>query len=336
MKAKTFLIALVVLTVLTSLSYAKIWIVDNNGGSKIADFTTIQAAHDGAADGDTIYVIGSTKSYGGSEDIMISKKIVLIGPGFFLNENHNLHYNTLSATLSKNVQFNEGSEGSTFMGFIFENKGVHVAAFAESIIIKRNKLGLLLNEFSNNCIITQNYFPAGVYFHEYPSNILFTNNIVESGAYTFGSNNAHVIFKNNIFDVRTILAAHSQFSNNIFIDCDIPSSSGGVQCINNSFEYNICTNQLLSDYPTNILGVDVTSIFVGKEGYTTDSQWQLKDGSPAIGAGLNSADCGVFAGDNPYVLSGMPPIPAIYEAYIATTGSIDDGLPVKIKVKAHN
>ncbi len=33
------------------LSFAKIWIVDTNGGSTAKDFTNLQAAHDGATAG---------------------------------------------------------------------------------------------------------------------------------------------------------------------------------------------------------------------------------------------------------------------------------------------
>ncbi|MCF8369327.1 MAG: hypothetical protein K9G76_09820 [Bacteroidales bacterium] len=49
-----------------------------------------------------------------------------------------------------------------------------------------------------------------------------------------------------------------------------------------------------------------------------DNGYFLAPGSSAIGAGVNGGDCGVFSFDTgyPYVLSGIPAIPAIYKATV--------------------
>jgi len=353
MKAKTFLIALVVLTLLTSLSYAKIWIVDNNGGSKIADFTTIQAAHDGAADGDTLYVIGSPTNYDG---LVCVKMLVIFGPGYFLNENPKTQMNVNPAQLSS-IQFKEGSDGSIIQGIqITEYSSITVNA--ANITIKNNRItcrrtAIGLTEGANNCLITQNIISGGesgtgegyaaidVPSNVAISNIVISNNILlGNGVGALRTRDAKCLIKNNFIWICGSITNSSVY-NNIF---DSPShfgttfsgfgeNSSTYNCI---FTYPIHLDADPAKYPNCQYEIQLTDIFVGITGNSTDGQYQLKEGSPAIGAGLNGVDCGMFGGANPYVLSGLPPIPAIYEADIATTGSIDDGLPVKIKVKAHN
>ncbi|KAF0151706.1 MAG: hypothetical protein FD143_1658 [Ignavibacteria bacterium] len=40
-------------------------------------------------------------------------------------------------------------------------------------------------------------------------------------------------------------------------------------------------------------------------------------------------------GDEPYILSGIPPIPTIYEAVVPSTVTNKDGLPIKIKARTN-
>jgi hypothetical protein len=42
----------------------------------------------------------------------------------------------------------------------------------------------------------------------------------------------------------------------------------------------------------------------------------------------------MYGGVSPYVLSGLPPLPRIYEASIPGAAYSGEGLPVTIKVKA--
>jgi hypothetical protein len=68
---------------------------------------------------------------------------------------------------------------------------------------------------------------------------------------------------------------------------------------------------------------------------STDGKWQIKAGSVYKNAGSDGTDPGPFGGSNPYVLSGVPPIPVIYEISTTGYGSQADGLPVTIKVRAN-
>ncbi len=78
----------------------------------------------------------------------------------------------------------------------------------------------------------------------------------------------------------------------------------------------------------------MTTVFI--TGGSTDGKYQLKEGSPAKGGGLNGVDCGVFGGSTPYVLSGIPPGPSIYEASAPASAPKGAGLSVTLKIKSHN
>ena len=83
----------------------------------------------------------------------------------------------------------------------------------------------------------------------------------------------------------------------------------------------------------------MTNVFTGVINRVfTDAQWRLKAGSPALGAGRESTpqnpiDAGIFSGEAPYVISGLPPIPHIYFMETTPIGSNVIPLEVTIKVK---
>src|SRR6266404_6786736 len=121
------------LTVTTSFfclpCFAKIWRVNNNTGIN-ADFTTIQAAHDGAASGDTLYIEGSPNGYG---SLTSSKSLTIIGPGYFLSLNPNTQALSYTAQVS-GIVYNAGSEGSTVAGFDIS----YLQVYCSNIVIRRN------------------------------------------------------------------------------------------------------------------------------------------------------------------------------------------------------
>ncbi|GAB4372155.1 MAG: hypothetical protein Kow0042_15340 [Calditrichia bacterium] len=86
----------------------------------------------------------------------------------------------------------------------------------------------------------------------------------------------------------------------------------------------------------NQVNVPMNTVFVDSGSVSTDGDWQLRSGSPAIGAGLNGEDCGMFGGTTPYILSGIPAIPTIYFFVAPSSASGTQGLQVQIKAKSNN
>jgi len=334
---------------------AKIWRV-NNITSINADFRTIQAAHDASTvlNGDSLYVEPSGVSYG---DLSATKKLIIIGNGYFLNENVNNQVNVASSILGA-VYFKTGSTGSQIIGLTINSISFKNEDVIDNILIERNNIKTNIS-FDVTALTG---LPATSYVI---SNIIIKKNYIEGSitqpcTFTNCSVNANmristiVICNNYIGDI-TLSNAQNCSNSGVITNNIVP---GGICACGMSIGNNILTNPNTGIYlsgkgsitQNNIsvgqgkIGTDgqsindkfnvaLSTIFIGKTGNSTDGQWQLKSGSPAIGAGLSGIDCGIFGNSDPYVLSGLPPIPLIYEISAPTSGSATSGLAVKVKVK---
>jgi len=332
---------------------AKIWRVNNNNGVA-ADFTTLQSAHDGAADGDTIHLEASPTSYGG---LNCNKRLVILGTGYFLDEN----INTQAVAQSSKVDgftLNANSAGTVIMGLDFQANGISVNA--HNVVIRRNKfssassnihdyyMGTVTINYSgnssvpaNNIIISQNY-GLKIDVNYASTGLLITNNLIgynghggdntTSAALTLHAN-AIALVQNNVFRRGKITANNSSFTNNIMY-------AGQFSGTGNLVSNNIANAEQFGTTNGNKANVDMSTVFVGfGNGVSSDGQWKLKTGSPAIGAGYGSTaqnriDAGMYSGNTPYVLAGQPSMPAIYFFENQPVGSNADPIDVTIKVKS--
>lgn len=335
MNAKTFFITMIIIALASPIS-AKVWLVDNNTVNQ-ADFRDLSAAHNAASSGDTIYVAGSAQKYIYTP---ISKMLFIIGTGYFLNENPNTQARPISSVINGFINFNDGSEGSILTGFKIEG-GINISV--KNIMIKRNYIiisgensCIYLLQSASNTIINQNYLThVGDYdwrVIQFTSasiqNVIISNNFINPAnssatAINMGSTNSAEISYNVIKGKLGIYNA--VLRNNILRE-------GTISGQGNTFQNNIGNSTQFGTSDGNKSNITMSSVFAGTG--STDGQWQLKLGSPAIGAGINGTDCGMFGGTTPYVLSGLPSIPRIYffSAPISASGST--GLSVKIKAKS--
>jgi len=350
---KLFLFAATILLYVNC--FGKIWRVNNNSGIT-ADFTTLQAAHNGANAGDTIYLESSPTSYG---SLTASKKIIIIGTGYFLDQNTGLQAFTLtskvgSITLNGVSSGNPsgGSSGSIIEGLTFEGNTVYVNA--NDIVIRKNYFGSFngnspdwttgainigYNWSVSNTIISQN-FACYINNNQPSTGILIMNNFIEYGlAYGEGTTNQclvlHVntiaIVKNNIFRRGAVLAYNSNFTNNIMY-------TGYFSGSGNLISNNLAGVTQFGTSDGNQSNVSMASVFELAGSY--DAFYKLKAGSPALGAGYgstaqNPVDAGMYGGSTPYVLSGIPAIPSIYFFANQPVGSNSDPIDVQIKVRSN-
>ncbi len=328
-----------------STSYAKIWRV-NNRGVIPADFTSAQAAHDGANPGDTIFLEPSPTNYG---NLTVSKKLIVIGTGYFLAENLETQWKNNWPAILGSVTFDVFSDYSQLMGTICGSLQVS----APYITIRRNYINDIIQLSASNIVVLENYcdFLGGYGC----TTISFLK--INSGFHDISINNNIFIFHPRPYtsgagvgDISGSVSYAGGFLNNIIMgylswNCAASSSLNLENFIvqnniistctfyqnNNYYTNNICNNTEFGNQNGNQENVDLNTVFL----YTgsTDGQYQLKTGSPAIGAGFGGVDCGAFGGLNPYILSGIPPIPAIYDFNI---GSANNQYNVQLKVKAHN
>ena len=99
--------------------------------------------------------------------------------------------------------------------------------------------------------------------------------------------------------------------------------------------YNMSLSDHFGTANNNMANVSATALFVGDATESSDGRWKLKAESPAIGAGEGGADCGAYGGPNPYILSGLPVGPTIYELSVSSYPTPDGKLPMTIKVKSY-
>jgi hypothetical protein len=302
--------------------------VNNNPGAD-PDYATLQAANDAASNGDTIYVEGSPTDYDGAD---ISKKLVIIGPGYFLTDNDSTQAFGISATFKSDINFNAGSAGSIITGCIQKNS-INIGVNDISVI-RCNVQNIWGSADINNVLILQNYVYSIYNSYNDVTNSVISNNIV-TGSITFTSGSGNLQIVNNVCTYGygyAISVYNASIANNIITNPTYGVMINTGNAINNNIFACAGTNASGNQY--NVAMANVFIDFSGSLNYSDDAKWMLKTGSPAIGAGVSGVDCGVFGGPTPYVLSGVPNLPHIYEASIPGTAYSNLGLACTIKIKS--
>jgi hypothetical protein len=328
-KTLTKVSLVVVMTMLATNLSATVHRVSNVPGAS-ANFTTLQAAVNAAADGDTIYLEGSATAYPASFNI--AKKIIIIGPGYFITQNPYTQANTYPATINGNLLFVDGSSGSKLMGVTMAN--IVYLGNTSNITIERNRFagGYSVSHWtgsSSNISILNNYFDG---FTTWASvSLSNSNNVIIANNYIFGTVTLSAGV-GNAFIVNNILRGNVNVNNTILTNNLM--MEGTFTHASSVFTHNLANGTQFGNQNNNQQNVDMGTVFVGLTGNSPDGQWQLAPGSPAIGAGEFGVDCGIYGGVNPYRLSGMPPVPSVYE--LSATAAPTNTINVSVKAKSHD
>lgn len=367
MKVKQCFFSLLILVICTHTASARIWRVnilsnyngstlwgDNFGGNEANPvFTQLTDANGSALvqSGDTIHVEGSIDVYDG---VTITKKLTILGAGNFLTDNPNVSNDLLESKIN-NVVFNTGSAGSQILGaHITSSYGIDIYNIS-NITVKRCRIEADISVgYSNSDIfVIGNYFPnasastvscIAISGYGFPVNFIFNNNISQRTVLLRANSTtvySVVECKNNVFDCPALTGGNpsiemlcNNFQNNIL------KTPGAVALINSGVagsgvSYNISASNTgqFGAVNNNIIVSDQTTLFIASA--SADGKYQLKTSSPGSGNGSDNTDRGAFGGasiTNHYTLSGLAPIPVIYD--ISTSGVSDiSGLPVTIKAR---
>lgn len=323
MKRHAMLLILVFCIVAGTDLYATKWRVNNTGLP--ADFTYPHVALSSplVLEGDTLMIESSILNYGNVDNL--NKRLVIIGPGYFLGENDSTQADKKPAII-RNVSFGAGSSGSVIKGIsITENCNVSNAS-ADMITLERNNINNLNVSAGSSHVIIQNYIRTATLANA--NNVLISNNIfwvtsTHPSLYTLGmDNNSAATIENNVF-AGYIVVRNSLLRNNILADALAPEYFSAANCW---MEYNISALTQFGNENGNQQNVDMSTVFMNTG--STDGKWQLKAGSPAIGAGAGGVDCGAYDGNYPYVLSGMVAGPSVWHLNMI-------GTDVTVKAKSH-
>ena len=327
---------------------AKVWRINNTPGVT-ADFTSGAAAlaSGSVVNDDTLYFEASAISY---TNITLSKRLVLIGAGYFLsgaNSNLNLQANPNSVFFAGNtIILDSTCSGSVIMGLddlkITPSSAATLGSATDNITITRCGNIQLLNFFGftpnskmtgwkiNKCYINSISLAAFVV-----QNWEITNNIIINQADISNTGNLNNLVRNNVFRGGITLFS-GYFSNNII-------TPNTFTATNFTIKNNISTGNNLPPGNGNVNNSTDAILFQGLTGNSTDGQWRLKTGgtNPAIGGGETistiTPDCGTYGTADPYVLSGIPAIPTIYLLTVpASVASNAPTMPITISTKSNN
>lgn len=286
-----------------------------------APYSNIYDAISAAEEGDTIMVDGSNSSYG---SVTITKRIVMIGPGYLLNTNGVIAEGSPSAQISGIGSNYNGAAGSIIMGMDITG----TVAFAQpNMVLTRCRIAgdVNINTSASNCIIHQNYITNG--------RVMCTSTSTTSWA------------------------PSPQITNNIFTKKSNSVTTGLINAISNgTIAYNTFTQTFDGDNAPNLkqlTGCTVEhNIFVGEEltldGNTLqDNYWSgnggtfvleecttdraIKEASESEFYVSDFSGKGAFAGNDPYVISGIPAGPYISDVTVPT--SVEQGQTLKVNVK---
>ncbi len=342
---KYFLLPLLTAILFTQQSQAKIWRVNNIVGVT-ADFTSISDAVNSTSvlSGDTIHLESSPSGYGGC---VLTKRLVILGSGYFLTENAPLipnpkTENNTNPSAIGNINFNPGSKGSVIAG-------VQIQGFA---VVQDSLITIQRCYLFNDCYILDNSSSVNVYADTIRQNVLggaircgygstgkiknllvYNNIMAGSTAIDFSQNinNADGFVINNDFTYYYaqyngnnvhFYTVNFVYQNNIFPYVDFSAYQSS-----NVYFNNLCIGTGVPAGNSNQQNVDVANNVYNDwvnngAGYSSDGRFQLKTGAnPAKNAGtINSTtiDCGAFGGPAPYILSGMPNMPSIYSLTVPT------------------
>jgi hypothetical protein len=338
-------ILLLALSGIVTASFATVTTVNNNPNS-IAQFTILQHAIDSSSVGDSIYVIGSPTSYG---NISITTKLVLIGAGYAVTGTP-YNYNTSIGTITID-SINGGTQvsglrlkGLWITGGIYS--GTNTTFAKPDITFERCRIDGSITVLGNGWSFNGNLINSGIVINNF-LNIIISNNVIYG--YISNSNNATVLITNNDFITSSygglVTVTNALITNNIFFQIGSFYSTTQNNTFNKNIAYNSTTvvtlppasntgsgnqsntNPKLTNVPSN------SSTY-----YETTYDYHLASGSPAISAGTDGKDLGIYGGTNPIAnITGVTNLPQITLFNISNSVLLKNGtLNVNVKAREQN
>jgi hypothetical protein len=320
-----------VICCLAGFADAKIITVDNNAGS-VAMHTSVQAAVDSAATGDTILIAGSPNSYGGAN---VGRRLNFVGPGYFLSENGVPGINKIGAGVDFGLFRRDllNATGCTFSGIV-GNVGIVDAGITGILVDKcwlPNAIGAMT---VSRCWIESGVDLRGGSIR----NSIIGNNIRLADGTTV--TNCVVREYNNVGSINT--TPGSSISNTIFITSTAVSFSKAEFALYCKGSISHCLavsgpgpSGGPSYLPTGLGNIPTIQLFYDVfTGGNVDNAYSLISDSPAKGTGFDAVDMGIFSGVRPYVISGLAQLPRITRFVVPAKATSSSGLRIEMDAEA--
>lgn len=340
---------------LSNCAHANIWRVNNKPtytqGCNHC-FSSLQEANDTSLvlPGDTIHLEGSNLAYSGSgfqNATLITKPMVIIGPGYLLDENPGFQKSNKAAMI-KRIEFLPNSENSKLIGVRVYDPGGYdqLQIKTDNITIEscfiNTEIAINPSVNSLNNIIISKCFVGDRIFRSAGSmditNLIIKNTCIlgtlQLGNSTFVTEgevyNCIIRGLTNLAPIE-IFSGISSFYNNI-VSASINENDNGS---------NIFSNIFIPSMPswansTNGIALPFSIVFptIG----TTEGKLNVNPPSicPDCYSGYPSGNqtIGIFGGLDPYRSGGIPKIPSIYE--LVTPTEIILGTPINVNVSTRS
>lgn len=333
-------------------AHATVWRVNNNpaliqGSSSPQNpaycancFDNLQTAagNPSVGPGDTLHLEASPVSYG---NLILTKRLVIIGSGYLLGQgtanNAGLQASSQMATVAR-ITLNPGADGTVITGVRFSGAygGLYIGDVS-NITATRNYHdgdGLVFDQTpgvpETGFTILRNYFKnsgigTGTY-DQVVSNVIISNNCFIGGGVGLDGTFSNVAVANNLFNWNGQSYPYgAEVKNNLFV-------LGSVAVNNNSIHHNAAASANgLPPGSGNLNNVVFTSVF--NPAYVSDDQkWRLSANYLTYMnlVGDDGTEPGMFGGATPYLPSGIPAIPAIYQ--LAAPATAVQGAPINVTI----
>jgi hypothetical protein len=373
MKKTTMLLnVLCFLTFFSSFGQTMRRVNNSNSASGLNIYTTVQAAHDAAVNGDIIYIEPAFYN-GGAEIVNCSKQLTFMGNGFRIPDN--LTANSPADTRSATPIFfylSSGSAGTKISGINLNYCEIRVPnvivdrclitgpmrlTYTPSVVPPNYATSIGDNFTITNCFIQYNggsggsnvgalsSIPISSGVNRFPTGVVVQNNIADAFISLVGG------IQNSTVSYNTITselgsATSTVFSNNIVY---APTAGTGPNNLPSSypsctFNNNISMHSTTLYFPTgngnqnqvSTSGFFQNTLTTSQQGTNKDNWYLLGASSPGLTTGTGSTQIGAFGGTIPYRLSGLPAIPIITNFVESGTGNTNTPLSVSVTVRGNN
>ncbi len=314
---KKQILSLLVAMLATVTMYAQqIAVVSTTGATSI--YTTLKDAIEGAKSGSVVYLPGG--SFPIADSVKITKKLTIIGIG------HNAQSENVDGCtiISGNLQFQNGSDGSSVMGcyltsnILIGNDGTT----SHNVLVRYcNVNEIHVSAACNGTVINQNYIRSMVFCNG-ATDVTITNNLVNYIERMNGGTMANNSIWRRGQNYTLIDIYDTLIKNNIFMVWDAGHTGNNCQAYGNMKRGGSPWGEDCVQ-----VGEAWSEVFVNDRGITPYSDYHFKE------AYKQYSDKGIYGGTG-FSDSALPPVPYIVSKSIPQQTDASGKLRIRVAVKA--
>ncbi|MCH8569089.1 MAG: hypothetical protein LAT67_12520 [Balneolales bacterium] len=359
----TTFITLIFIFITAGFAYAQtVHVVNNTSGAPDGSnvYASIQEAIDAASDGDVLHIIPSGDSYG---NFTLNKSLQIYGIGFNpdtdapgrslvgqITITSSGSNSSIEGVVASTINFEDPQE-FTVSNILIQKSRINGLRIPDNPSDEQQVAGLILQ---GNIIHASSVNNSSIDFptDSKVSNFVVSNNIFTGNNHRIKAGNG-AIFRNNLFlsdgssaSYTFLTLRNALVANNIFLGSRPNDFTQAVSITETSFQNNLSFGSSNDEFPLetndnsgsgNLVNIDPQ--FASLD--ASDDVWQfsswdatLESGSPAIGAGTDGTDLGIFGGSNPLDMTGVP-LPLIQLLDVPALVGQNEDLDITIRARGN-